>query len=196
MPSADEVQQHLTGAWRMMTGRPDGLRMLDISADGFWNSFFAIVVALPALIVGWVVIANEAGLAGSFAYRFMLVLRLAVIHIGSWVLPLAGLAAVARPVGIADRFVHYVVASNWASALLMWIMLPPQLLRLLWPAAGEFATFLSLLLFLFVLVLLWRLTNVAIDRGPAVATAVFFGMFAASLVVLSVLQALVGFGLA
>ena len=38
----------------MMLGKPDGLRLLDLSADGFWNSFFAIVGALPALIAGWV----------------------------------------------------------------------------------------------------------------------------------------------
>ena len=35
----------LTGAWRLMLGKADGLRLLDLSADGFWNSFFAIVVA-------------------------------------------------------------------------------------------------------------------------------------------------------
>ena len=57
----DEIQRYLTGAWRMMMGKADGLRLLDLSADGFWNSFFAIVVALPALIVGWVGVANEIG---------------------------------------------------------------------------------------------------------------------------------------
>ena len=193
MPSADEIQQHLKGAWRMMTGRPDGLLMLDISADGFWSYFFAIPVALPALAMGWVVIANEAGVVEGSGYRLSLVLRLAFVHLGSWVLPIAGLAAVARPAGIADRFVHYVVASNWAAALLVWIMLPPQLLRLLWPEAREFADLVSLLLLLVTLVLLWRLTNVAINRGPAMATAIFCGMFAASLAVLAVLQALLGF---
>ena len=59
MPSAEEIQQYLTGAWRMMMGKPDGLRLLDLSADGFWNSFFAIIVALPALFVGWVGVAND-----------------------------------------------------------------------------------------------------------------------------------------
>ena len=61
MPSVEDIQQYLTGAWRMMMGKPDGLRLLDISADGFWNSFFAIVVALPALIVGWVGRRQRAG---------------------------------------------------------------------------------------------------------------------------------------
>ena len=58
MPRVEEIQQYLTGAWRMMMGKPDGIRLLDISADGFWNSFFAIAIALPALIAGWVTLAN------------------------------------------------------------------------------------------------------------------------------------------
>ena len=49
MLSADETQASLTGAWRLMLGKADGLRLLDLSADGFWNSFFAIIVATPAL---------------------------------------------------------------------------------------------------------------------------------------------------
>ena len=50
MPSANEIQAGLTGAWRMMLGRSDGIGLLDLSADGFWNSFFAMIVALPPLL--------------------------------------------------------------------------------------------------------------------------------------------------
>lgn len=195
MPSIEEIQQYLTGAWRMMTGKPDGIRLLDISADGFWNSFFAIVVALPALVIGWVSIVNEIGaepdMTGS---RFSLLVRLAIADFGTWVLPLAVLALAMRPAGIADRFVHYVVSSNWGSALIVWIMVPPALLKLFIPGAAELATIVSLGLFGVTLVLGWRLTNAAISRGPAVATGVFAGMFVVSLVVLFSLQALLGLG--
>ena len=40
--------------------------------------------------------------------------------------------------------------------------------------------------------LTWRLTNVAIGKGPAVATAVFAAMFLLSLMVLYGLQFIVG----
>ena len=107
MPSIEEVHLYLTAAWRMMTGRADGLRMLDLSADGFWNSFFAIPVALPPLVVGWVGVVNDFGLdAADLSVRVALLLRLAMIDFACWVAPLAGLAAVARTVGLADRFVH------------------------------------------------------------------------------------------
>ena len=192
MLAADDIQAALTGAWRLMRGKAEGLRLLDLSADGFWNSFFAIVVALPAMIVSWVGIANEIGDPDILASRFFLVIRLAAIDIGTWVLPLAGLAFAAPRIGLGGRFVHYVVASNWASAIVAWIMLPAALLRLFVPPSDQTAGLVSLALFIVTMVLMWRMTNAAIGRGAALGSAVFVGMFLASLVVLFVLQSVLG----
>lgn len=192
MLSSDEIQSSLLGAWRMMLGKADGLRLLDLSADGFWNSFFAILVAAPALIVSWVGIANEIGDPDAFAGRFGMLVRLAIIDVGAWVLPLFALALLGRKVGIGGRFVHYVVASNWASAITAWLMLPASLVRLFLPVTDDFVQLVSLILFGVSMVLTWRMTNAAIGRGAAVGSAVFAGMFVASLVVLFALQALLG----
>jgi hypothetical protein len=188
-----EIQRGLTGAWRLMTGKADGMQLLDLSADGFWNSFFAIVIAVPALLPGWSGYANEIRpgpeLMGA---RFALLPALAIIDIGTWVLPLVALALVARRIGIADRFVPYVVATNWGSALLVWLMVPAAILRLVAPQAADLATLISLLLFFASMALTWRLTTAAIGRGAAIGTAVFAGMFVASLLVLFSLQSLLG----
>ncbi|PTE10690.1 transporter [Mesorhizobium helmanticense] len=194
MLSSDETYASLAGAWRLMLGKADGLRLLDLSADGFWNSFFAILVAAPALVVGWVGIANEIGDPNAFAGRFSMLMRLATVDVGAWVLPLVGLALVAPRAGIGGRFVHYVVASNWASAIIAWLMLPSALIRLFLSSTNEVAGLVSLLLFALSMVLTWRMTNATIGRGAAVGTAVFAGMFVASLAVLFGLQALLGIG--
>ncbi|HWK68862.1 MAG TPA: transporter [Rhizobiaceae bacterium] len=193
MLAANEMQNSLLGAWRLMTGRADGLRLLDLSADGFWNSFFAMVVALPPLFVSWTSFANEISPGPEmFGERLGLMPRLAVVDFCAWVVPLVGLAAAAKPAGIAGRFVHYVVASNWASAIIAWMMMPPALLRLIFPAAADVASLISFALFLLSMLLSWRLTNATLNRGPAVATAVFAAMFAASVVVLLALQSALG----
>ncbi|RWC15363.1 MAG: transporter [Mesorhizobium sp.] len=192
MLSADETYASLVGAWRLMFGKADGLCLLDLSADGFWNSFYAIVVAAPALIVGWVGIANEIGDPEAFAGRLGMLIRLATVDIGSWVLPLVALALVAPRAGIGGRFVHYVVASNWASAIIAWLMLPSALLRLFLPSTSEISSLVSLFLFALSALLTWRMTNASIGKGAAVGTAVFVGMFIASLLVLFGLQALLG----
>ena len=193
MPSSDEIQQYLTGTWREMMGKPDGVRALDVSADGFWNSFFAIVVALPALIVGWVGIANEVGdLGGDFGGRLSVVIRLAVIDILAWVVPLLGLGLIARQAGFADRYVHFVVASNWASVLLVWLMLPLAILNIFAPGPNPLNDAISLVVFLGALVLTWRLTNAVLAKGPAVATAVFVAVLFVSLFLILALQSLLG----
>ena len=193
MPAIEDIQRYLTGVWLMMTGRPDGIRLLDLSADGFWNSFFAIVVALPALIVGWAGVVNDLGAEPDvFGSPVSILLRLAVVDVGTWLLPLALLAVVAPYAGISDRFVHYVVASNWASALLIWLIAPAALLRLFAPSLQGAAEILSLALFAVSMALTWRLTNAALGKGPWIATAVFAGMFIASLVILFVLQSAFG----
>lgn len=193
MLSFDEVQQYLIGAWRMMLGKSDGLRLLDLSADGFWNSFFAMLVALPPLVVSWAGTTNQlAQRPDLYGGATSILPRLAIIDYGAWVLPLLGLALAAPRAGIGDRFVHYVVATNWGSAVIVWMMLPPALLRLVAPSLTDLTDLIALLLFGLTLVLSWRLTNAALEKGAAVATAVFVAMFFASLVVLFGLQSLLG----
>jgi hypothetical protein len=192
MLSVDETSSSLTGAWRLMLGKTDGLKLLDLSADGFWNSFFAIVVAAPVMIVGWVGTANEIGDPTAFAGRLGMLIRLAAVDLGSWLLPLIALALIASRAGIGDRFVHYVVASNWASAITAWIMLPWALVRLVLPQSNPIPELMWLLLFALSLVLTWRMTNAAIGKGAAIGAAVFAGMFAVSFAVMVGLVALLG----
>jgi hypothetical protein len=188
MPDSATIQRSLTGAWRLMMGRPEGIKLLDISAEGFWDSFFAVVIAAPALALGWIASSNEMMLLNMDGSRLSILGRLAFIDLAVWTLPLVALGLVARQAGIGDRFVHYVVSSNWASALLIWMMVPPSILRLMAPDAGDVASILSLIFFLGSLVLSWRQTNAALNKGAAVATAVFVGMFLCSLAVLIALQ--------
>jgi len=193
MPTAEFIQSQLAGAWRLMNGRADGLRLLDISADGFWTSFFAIVLALPALFASWVATANGiAALYPDGAGQVSLILRLALVDLSAWILPLVALALAAPYARIADRYVHYVVASNWASAIIVWIMLPPAMLHFLLPAAEDVASLISLGLFFLTLMFSWRLTQVAIGKGAAIATGVFVAMVATSLFVLFGMQDLLG----
>jgi hypothetical protein len=194
MPSSSDIQQYLTGCWRMMNGKTDGIKLLDISADGFWNSFFAIAIALPAMIAGWATLTNSVAPIGvTFATRIEIMLKLATIDLGTWILPIIAFVLAARSTGLSDKVAHYVISSNWGSALIIWMMLPPTLLQMFVPGAEEIATVISLGLFVLSLVLGWRLTNAALGKGAGVATAVFAAMFLVSLVVLYTLQFALGF---
>ena len=71
-------------------------------------------------------------------------------------------------------------------------MLPSALIRLFLSSASQVSSVVSLLLFGLSMVLTWRMTNATIGKGAAVGTAVFVGMFIASLLVLFGLQMLLG----
>jgi len=195
MPPAEDIYRQLYGVWRMMIGKPDGLRLLDLSSDGFWTSFFAIVVAGPALLVSWVpLVADLGGEGASFSYRLSLMGRLGLADIGAWVLPFAALAAVAPYADLRQRFVHYVVATNWGSAIFAWMTVPASLSRLFFPEITELATSLALIVFVATLVLYWRLTNAALEKGAATATAVFIFMLLAALLTLFALHDILRIG--
>jgi hypothetical protein len=189
----EAIQTSLLGAWRMMMGKADGLRMLDLTADGFWNSFYAILLALPALALNWVpVTLDTLGPDASGMARLGYVLRLAIVDLGAWIVPLVMLALASGTIGVRDRFVHYVVATNWATVPMAWIMLPPSLLATFVPQAGDLISVLALVLFILTMVFTWRVTEAAIGKGPAVGSGVFAGMFVASIAVMLLLQALLG----
>jgi len=191
MPTGDQIQQYVNGAWRLMMGRPDGAQLLDISADGFWNSFFAMLVAMPPMAVGWVAMANEIG-GDAFGTRLGVVLRLAFVDLATWVLPLVALGAAARLVGIAPRYVAYVVASNWGSVIFLWLMVIPSLMGLVWPSGRDVTAAVSLLLLFATMVLSWRLTNAILGMGITIASGVFAAMFLSSVVLMIALQSLLG----
>jgi hypothetical protein len=191
MPDAGTIQRSLAGAWRLMTGKSDGLRLLDISVDGFWDSFFAIAVALPALLVGWMLAADQVAADPLVAdSRLSLVLKLALIDLAVWIVPIAGFVAVAGPAGLGPRVTQLVVAYNWGEALFAWITLPVALVFLFVDLEQQLADGIMLIVFLGLAVLSWRLVTTALGRGPGTGSAVFGGMFVLSLVVLIALESM------
>ena len=191
MPDASTIQRSLAGAWRLMTGRSDGLRLLDISVDGFWDSFFAIAVALPALLMGWAIAADQVAADPLVAdSRLSLVLKLALIDLAVWIVPIAGFVAVAGPAGLSPRMTHLVVAYNWGEALFAWITLPVAVVFLMVDLDQQLADGIMLIVFLGLAVLSWRLVTTALGRGPGIGSAVFGGMFVLSLVVLIALESM------
>ena len=163
MPESRTVQDALSGAARLMFGKPDGLRRMDLTADGFWDSFLAIPLAAPPLLVGWIASAGDfLAQPGSQGSRLSVVAANAIVELAAWVLPLMLLGLAARRVAIADRFIAYVVSTNWASVIIAWYMLPVSLLRLFTPDSEDLIAFSSLVAFIATMVFVWRLTNAAI----------------------------------
>lgn len=193
MPSGDEIQASLAASWRLMQGRADAVRQLDVSADGFWNSFFAIVVSLPPLFAVWTSEAIDIAPApGALGDRLGIVLRLGIIEIVIWVASVLPLAYVIYRMGRHDRVAPFVVSNNWASALLNWAILPFILLVSLVPSLADVGTVLLLAAVIATLVFAWRLNNAVLDMGLIVPTVMIVAMVGIALAVDYALRNLLG----
>ena len=186
MAGTSEIQRNLAGAWRLMTGRADGLRLLDLSADGFWDSFMAIPVALPALAIGWIVSAN--GLVDGESGRLSIVLTLAIVDLVVWIAPLIVFVVAAPQLGLSDRVSQLVVAYNWGEALMSWLALPVVLFALSFDGDRQITDAAMLLLFIVLTIFGWRLVVTTLGKGMGVGSAVFGGLFLVSLLVLVTLE--------
>ncbi|MFP1630106.1 transporter [Zhengella sp. ZM62] len=190
MLDADYVQAHLSAAWRIMaTAKGDALARMDISAEGFWRSFWSILLALPPMLLSWVAAAPDFSDGSALSAT---VLRLGLADLAAWLLPIALLALIGNGIGMGRSFAAYVIATNWGSAILVWLAVPPALVRLLSPGEPDPSGFLSLTIFLVSLALGWRITHGSIGRDAMYSTAIFIGMAVTSVLVLVAMHSLLG----
>jgi len=120
MLDRDEITRSLTGAWHLFLDRPDAMRYFDLSVEGFWRSFRAIVLLLPAYILSTlaervITLANTPVGGEQDATAFFLD---SAIGLGvDWIALPVLLALAARPLGIQRTYAAFIVARNWASVI-------------------------------------------------------------------------------
>jgi len=108
----------IEGAWRVFLGDRSALSAFDLSTEGFWNSFGAIVFTAPTYLL-IVLFDEQARLAAD--PPLVVGGALYAARATAFVLDLATmpvlLALCAAPLGIATRYPSYVIVRNWGSVL-------------------------------------------------------------------------------
>lgn len=168
MPSINEMAAYVTGVVKMARNEAEGLNYLDLSTSGFWRSFWAYAYCLPAFLTFWLseravrlaTVPDEALGTGFF-------LRSVLSDAVGIALGILAVALVARPIGIADRFVHLIVSANWLSLPLAYVMAAGTLLTM--GTGGESGSFLLLIIILGALAVSWRVFRVALGGDGLLA---------------------------
>ena len=173
MIDSREVGQARYGAYRRARFDRTGHQHFDVSLDGFWRSFFAAVIVLPASVLLAVVepASAEASVdAAGGNWLGRLVLH-GLAYVLGWVaLPFVMLyvsQALRRP----DKFIGFIVAYNWAAVWQMAVMLLAVLIGWLWGAPG----FLQLMKFFAVVAILvyqWFIAKTALGINGIEASGV------------------------
>ncbi|KAA0972345.1 hypothetical protein FPY71_04420 [Aureimonas fodinaquatilis] len=129
VPSLPEIIRYFSGVVLLMAGRKEGLGRFNLTADGFWASFSAIIVALPPMALSWIVyeLVEKSGPAGGvFAYAAH-----ALADVVAWILPLLLGIMAAPSIGFGKKIGQMIITLNWAGALISWALVPLWLLMLL-----------------------------------------------------------------
>lgn len=190
LPSVGDILRYMSGALRLMMGRPDGLQRLDLTADGFWGSFAAILVALPPTILSWIEVETiERG--GARSADLLVYAAHATADLVAWLFPMMVLMALAKPAGFSKKILPLVVSLNWGSALVAWALTPLWVIILLF-GANEATTLIGAVAVLGAIVLTVRLVATATKSELPISAAVVLVLLVCSFVAYAAVSDLLG----
>lgn len=178
----DEIVRSLTGAWWLFLDRPGAMRLFDVSLDGFWRSFAAVFLLIPAYALTataeYQVILSDAFPDDGFSNAAFVFDKIFALGLDWIALPVI-LAILARPLAIGRTYAAFVVARNWCSVI---AVLPFGLIGLLF-ASGVFGVDAANLLSLAALIVILRYNYLIARRALDAGIAFALGLVVLDLVV-------------
>jgi hypothetical protein len=167
-----EALRSLIATWRIMRHDLTGFDELNLTLDGFWRSFTAVILILPML---WLVSQSmDQAISGDpDGQRESAGLAWAMVQVllnwAAWPI-IAGILA--RALKLGGNYVRFIVAYNWMAVILAVFLSLPHLLHLLGLTSFALTGLASFFIFGVSLYYSWYLARVALG-APAGAAVTF-----------------------
>lgn len=184
--TADEVTRSLRGAWRLLQHRGDAIRLFDVSYDGFWRSFAAVVLTLPVAVVALAAERMQRGLGMQGAWLtddLGLTIMFLLAHVAVFCAFPVVMIGFVRLMGLERAYVPFVVAHNWANVLLGFLFALPVTLTLLGLATPGLGSFYALAFMAVAARLRWIVARVTLRATPGLAAVLVVADFATEIAV-------------
>lgn len=179
MPPRSEIERSLYGAWRIVLRDPDGLNYFNMTADGFWRSFFAAAIVAPLFLISGLLSLNLAGDELGTADPVGSVFTLAFNFVLAWVGYVVLMFPITRLLNLEPRYAAYIIVWNWATVLQITLLLAAALLRvsgLFSDGVGEAALLAAVLTSLYIAYLVAR-AGLGCDIPVAIGVVIFENLF-------------------
>jgi hypothetical protein len=185
IPTRAEIGRALGASWRLFLNDPRGMAGFDVSVNGFWRSFGAIVPMAPFYLVAFLVerqmrLADPDQEAFSNATFFLA----KTVAVGlDWIAFPIVLALFARQLGMERNYAGFIIARNWASLL---IIIPDSLLAAVFGLGilgQEIAGFISLAFLVIFLRFRFLIARIALGASVIFALGVTLTDFLFGLVI-------------
>ncbi|MHA1188966.1 MAG: hypothetical protein ACTSSQ_00675 [Alphaproteobacteria bacterium] len=173
MVSLSKIRNNIIGAWAVMNGQASGLQRLDLSIDGFWQSFGAIILIVPFALVSLISVHmaqveldQPVVLTGSNITLSLIVL------LAEWLAFPLVFAAIARQIGVAAHFVPFIIVRNWASVIIAAMIVVPKIFHIFGILPSQLLPYILLALFAISLRFAYRIACTALIASPLLAIPV------------------------
>lgn len=176
--TADEVNRSFKGTLDLLNSRSEGLKSFDMSERGFWRSFAAIWLTLPAYIISLAIERMRLGVVapdGALLDNLWVDAVVALGHVGGYAaLPLA-MIWIARRFGLTSRYASFVIVTNWISVIGLLVLSVPAMLLLLGWATPSLAGLFSLAFAVILARIQWFATKATLGLSnlPALSIVLF-----------------------
>jgi len=173
--TADEVNRSFRGTLDLLNSRAEGLKSFDMSEHGFWRSFTALWLTLPAYVVSLAFERLRLGLLQpdrSLLDNLWVDVVVAFGHVAGFVaLPLA-MIWIARWLRLEKAYVPFVIVTNWISVIGMLVLSVPAILMLLGWAPPGLASLFSLAFAIIIVRMQWFATKATLGLASLPALGI------------------------
>jgi hypothetical protein len=195
MPFLDrnEIARALTGAWRVFLDKPDAPQFFDLTVEGFWRSFRAFALMVPAYALA--AAAEHQQFAGLPSVPFSdttFVVAKTIAAVFDWITFPILLALVAEPLGITRSYPAFIVARNWGAVLASAPFAVVDAFYILGMLGEDIANIATIILLLVQLRYNYLIASRALGAGIGLAVAVVIADFAVSLVIMAIASGVAG----
>ena len=160
--TADEVNRSFRGTLDLLNSRSEGLKSFDMSERGFWHSFTAIWLTLPAYVVSLAFERLRLGLLQPdrpLLDSLWIDIVVALGHVAGFIALPVAMIWVARWLRLEKAYVPFVIVTNWISVIGMLVLSVPAMLMLLGWAPPGLASLFSLAFAVIIVRLQWFATK-------------------------------------
>jgi hypothetical protein len=187
MITTREALEGLYGAWRLARNDRQGMGFFVDSLEAFWRSFWAAAIAAPGYAI--LVAIHLDGVEDSTGPE-RIVLVQAIAYVCGWTaFPLA-MHFVADAIDRSENYVRYIIANNWATALQVGLYVVVAALLAMGDFPNAVAVPVSLGAHIAVIVYQWNVARIALEIGGRAAAAIVFLDFVISLLINSIVRAM------
>jgi hypothetical protein len=193
MPDLNEILRSLTGAWRLLRRDPSGTGYFDLTLEGFWRSFGAIVLVAPLYLIAieaehGMLVENQSEAASGSSY----LLIKSLFFLAEWISYVILMVFLTRLLGLGAFFVSYIIAYNWAAVITAALAVPPFVLYGLGALGAVPAIMFSLMVTGLILYYHWYVALVVLRTRTAIAAGLVAMEFLLSLVFNAAADRLIG----